>query len=128
MPELTIHIGGRSFEVACHEGEEEFLQSAAKMLDDEAQALASQIGRLPETRMLLMAGLMLADKTAAGQDSIAEMQQKLEAAEKEIADLKSGDAVAPQTVEVEVIPSHVNDSLANLAARAEALADKISTV
>lgn len=128
MPELTIHIGGRSFEVACHEGEEDFLQSAAKMLDDEAQALASQIGRLPETRMLLMAGLMLADKTAAGQDSIAEMQQKLEAAEKEIADLKSGDAVAPQTVEVEVIPSHVTDSLANLAARAEALADKISTV
>ena len=128
MPELTIHIGGRSFEVACHEGEEEFLQSAAKMLDDEAQALASQIGRLPETRMLLMAGLMLADKTAAGQDSIAEMQQKIEAAEKEIADLKSGDAVAPQTVEVEVIPSHVTDSLANLAARAEALADKISTV
>ena len=128
MPELTIHIGGRSFEVACHEGEEEFLQSAAKMLDDEAQALASQIGRLPETRMLLMAGLMLADKTALGQDSIAEMQQKLEAAEKEIADLKSGDAVAPQTVEVEVIPSHVTDSLANLAARAEALADKISTV
>lgn len=128
MPELTIHIGGRSFEVACHEGEEEFLQSAAKMLDDEAQALASQIGRLPETRMLLMAGLMLADKTAAGQDSIAEMQQKLEAAEKEIADLKSGDAVAPQTVEVEVIPSHVTDSLANLAARAEALADKFSTV
>ena len=128
MPELTIHIGGRSFEVACHEGEEEFLQSAAKMLDDEAQAFASQIGRLPETRMLLMAGLMLADKTAAGQDSIAEMQQKLEAAEKEIADLKSGDAVTPQTVEVEVIPSHVTDSLANLAARAEALADKISTV
>jgi cell division protein ZapA len=128
MPELTIHIGGRSFEVACHEGEEEFLQSAAKMLDDEAQALASQIGRLPETRMLLMAGLMLADKTAAGQDSIAEMQQKLEAAEKEIEDLKSGDAVAPQTVEVEVIPSHVTDSLANLVARAEALADKISTV
>lgn len=127
MPELTIHIGGRSFEVACHEGEEEFLQSAAKMLDDEAQALASQIGRLPETRMLLMAGLMLADKTAAGQDSIAEMQQKLEAAEKEIADLKSGDAVAPQTVEVEVIPSHVTDSLANLAARAEALAGRIST-
>ena len=127
MPELTIHIGGRSFEVACHEGEEEFLQSAAKMLDDEAQALASQIGRFPETRMLLMAGLMLADKTAAGQDSIAEMQQKLEAAEKEIADLKSGDAVAPQTVEVEVIPSHVTDSLANLAARAEALAGRIST-
>ena len=42
MPEVTIHIGGRSFEVACQDGEEHFLHSAAKMLDDEAQALAAQ--------------------------------------------------------------------------------------
>ena len=37
MPEVTIYIGGRGFHVSCQEGEEAFLQSAAKMLDDEAQ-------------------------------------------------------------------------------------------
>jgi cell division protein ZapA len=65
MPEVVITIGGRQFEVACQVGEEQYLHSAAKMLDTEAQTLASQIGRIPEPRMLLMAGLMLADKTAA---------------------------------------------------------------
>ena len=61
MPEITIFIGGRNFEVACQAGEEQYLQAAAKMLDDEAQTLSDQVGRMPEARMLLMAGLMLAD-------------------------------------------------------------------
>ncbi|MEC8042072.1 MAG: cell division protein ZapA, partial [Pseudomonadota bacterium] len=46
MPEVEIHIGGRAFEVSCQEGEEHFLQSAAKMLDNEASVLSQQIGRL----------------------------------------------------------------------------------
>ncbi len=125
MPEVTIHIGGRAFEVACQEGEEHFLHSAAKMLDDEAQALAAQIGRLPETRMLLMAGLLLADKTAAGQDRIAEVEADLAKAHQEIVTLKSSSTAEPKIVEVDVIPPHVTDSLSALADRAEALADKI---
>jgi len=125
MPEVTIHIGGRAFEVACQEGEEHFLHSAAKMLDDEAQALAAQIGRLPETRMLLMAGLLLADKTAAGQDRIAEVEAELAKAHQEIEALKSSGTAEPKIVEVAVIPPHVIDSLSALADRAEALADKI---
>ena len=67
MAQLDIKIGGRTFEVACADGEEHFLQTAAGMLDEEAEHLSSQIGRMPESRMLLMAGLMLADKTAGHQ-------------------------------------------------------------
>ncbi|MEP2263505.1 MAG: cell division protein ZapA, partial [Paracoccaceae bacterium] len=69
MPEVTINIGGRPFAVACQEGEEHFLQSAAGFLDNEAKSLMDQIGRLPEARMLLMAGLMLADKHAGSEES-----------------------------------------------------------
>ena len=42
MPEVDIHIGGRTFQVACQPGEEQFLQSAAALLDNEAQALAEE--------------------------------------------------------------------------------------
>ena len=59
MPEVIINVGGRQFEVACQPGEEAYLQSAAKMLDAEAQVLSDNVGRIPENRMLLMAGLML---------------------------------------------------------------------
>jgi cell division protein ZapA len=74
MPEVTIAIGGREFEVACREGEEQYLHSAAKMLDQEAQVLNQSIGRVPETKMLLMSGLMLADRTANVEDQLQKLK------------------------------------------------------
>jgi cell division protein ZapA len=118
MPEVTIQIGGRGFDVSCQEGEESYLHTAAKMLDDEAQVLSDQIGRMPEARMLLMAGLLLADKTAAVEDKIKEV-------EAELAGLRSGTAPEPERIEVPVVPEAVTDTLAELAARAEALAAEV---
>ncbi len=66
MSEVQIRVGGRPFTVACQPGEEEFLENAAMLLDAEAETLVDQLGRIPENQMLLMAGLMLADKMAAG--------------------------------------------------------------
>lgn len=125
MPEVTIHIGGRAFQVACQEGEEKYLQAAAKMLNDEAAVLSDQIGRMPEARMLLMAGLMLADKTAAVEDKIKLMETKLSERDAEIDNLKSSPTPEPERIEVPVVPEIVTDTLAELAARAEALAASV---
>lgn len=115
MPEAVITIGGRQFTVACQAGEEHFLHAAAAMLDAEAQPLVGQMGRLPEAKMLLMAGLMLADKTAAVEDE----NRKLKAV---IAELE---ARSDSRVEVPVIPPQVTETLAEIAARAEALAKAV---
>lgn len=125
MPEVTIHIGGRGFEVSCQLGEESYLHSAAKMLDDEAQVLSDQIGRMPEARMLLMAGLMLADKTAAVEDRIKEVEAELEERVAELEALKNTPAPEPERIEVPVVPPQVPEALAELAARAESLAQQI---
>lgn len=125
MPEVTIQIGGRGFSVACQEGEESYLQSAARMLDDEAQVLSDQIGRMPESRMLLMAGLMLADKTAACEDRIRDVEAQLAQRTAELEDLRKAPGPKPERVEVPVVPAAVTDTLAELAARAEALAAQI---
>jgi cell division protein ZapA len=77
MPEVRITIGGRDFDVACQEGEEHFLRSAAQMLDGEARLLVDQIGRMPDARMLLMAGLMLADKTAGLDEQMRALEEKV---------------------------------------------------
>jgi cell division protein ZapA len=122
MPEISISIGGRQFDVACQEGEEQYLQSAAKMLDDEAQILSDQVGRMPEARMLLMAGLMLADKTASFEDKVNEVAGKLNEREAELEGLRNVAPPPPERVEVPVIPTSVTDTLAELAARAESLA------
>lgn len=129
MPEVSITIGGRAFTVACQEGEEHYLRAAAQLLDNEATALNTQIGRLPEPRMLLMAGLMLADKAAGLEDrqrSVDDgqtaLQAELAAAQAEIEALKSAPPPEPERVEVPVIPDDVIETMAELAARAEALA------
>ncbi len=107
MPELDITIGGRTFLVACQPGEEHFLRSAAAMLDSEAQVLVGQMGRMTDARLLLMAGLMLADKTAALEDELREHKAKLAASTSAPA------AAAPLELA----------TLADLASRAEAMAD-----
>ena len=124
MPEVDITIGGRNFEVACQEGEQHFLRSAAKMLDDEARVLTSQIGRIPEARMLLMSGLMLADKSAGMEDRMRELENKVAEQEAEISRLRN-QPVQIERVEVPVVPSMTLETLAELAARAESLAEQV---
>ena len=133
MPQVEIVIGGRSFDVACQPGEEPFLQSAARMLDTEASAVSEQIGRMPEGRMLLMAGLMLADKTAA-------LEERLRQAQSTIAELAAEVERRPQTVEVPVevpvevrvevpvIPIEVRQLFTDVAEETEALAHAVASL
>jgi len=122
MAQVEIKIGGRTFEVACQDGEEHFLQTAAGMLDEEATHLSSQIGRMPEARMLLMAGLMLADKTAGLEDKVKEAADREAQLQARIDTLES----QPQeTREIPVVPPSVTETLSELAARAEALAEEV---
>lgn len=126
MPELDITIGGRAFQVACQPGEEDFLRAAAALLDAEAAPLAAHAGRMPESRLLLMAGLMLADRFAGVED-------QLRRAEARLRDLESRPAPQPERVEVPVevrveipvVPQAVLDRLASMAAEAEALAEAL---
>lgn len=122
MPQVEITIGGRNFEVACQEGEEHFLMTASAMLDVEATHLAAQVGRITEARMLLMAGLMLADKTAGLEDKVKEAEARVTQLQAQVDMLESRPAAR---VEVPVVPTGVTDTLAEIAARAEALADQI---
>lgn len=125
MPEVEVEIGGRSFEVACQDGEEHYLKAAARMLNEEASVLTAQIGRIPEPRMLLMAGLMLADKTAGIQDKLRALEDKMAEKEAELDQLRNAPAPEPQKIEVPVVPQAVSDAMAEIAARAESLADQL---
>ena len=75
--------------------------------------------------MLLMAGLMLADKTAGVQDKLREAEDKMAEKEAELDQLRNAPQPEPERVEVAVIPEQVTESLAEIAARAESLADQI---
>ncbi|MEM8569929.1 MAG: cell division protein ZapA [Pseudomonadota bacterium] len=75
MPELTIEIGGRLYEVACEPGQEASLEAAAKLLDSEAQKIPEEASATTEKRMLLLAGLMMADVTLSSRNAITRSEQ-----------------------------------------------------
>ena len=125
MPNLSIKIGGRSFSLSCQLGEEAFLEMAASMLNTEAMSLADQSERMPEAQMLLMSGLLLADRTVS-------LEEKLKVAEKKITDLEAASISVSteisnkvQKIEVQVVPPALLQSLAELSARAESAADSL---
>ena len=125
MPEVTIKIGDRPFKVACPAGEENQLEAASAKLNVEAKVLIAHSGRVPESQMLLMSGLMLADRAIA-------LEEKVKAAEVEMSSLRqSNKNITPEIkavikeVKVTAVPEELLESLAELSARAEAAADDL---
>lgn len=62
MAQLTIEVNGRSYAVGCEDGQETHLRGLAAQIDAQVRLLAHEVGPLGETRLLLMAALMLADE------------------------------------------------------------------
>lgn len=62
MAEVTIEVGGRRYDVACRDGEEDQLRSLARLVDEKAEQARAAVGGVNETRQLLIAALLLADE------------------------------------------------------------------
>ena len=80
MPEVAINLGDKKFTVTCQPGEESALESAASLLNEEASYLVSEIGQLSEQKLLLMSGLMLADKMFSQSQKLTKCEAALEEA------------------------------------------------
>lgn len=115
MPVVKFRLGRRDYELRCQPGEEKLLLRAAATYDNEVQAILEQAaGRMPEPRLLLLASLMLADRTNRLEQRLQKVEDRLRGFEDQ--------PVAPQPAEVS---DELLDRFAELAARAEALAERL---
>ena len=62
MAEVDLQIAGRNYRVACRDGEEDNLRSAAQLVDTRSREALAGLGALSEARQLLFASLLLADQ------------------------------------------------------------------
>ena len=63
MAEVDITINGRSYRISCKDGEEERIRSLSSLINNQVQKLSEKIGQLGEARMILLASLVLLDKS-----------------------------------------------------------------
>ena len=68
MAEVELTIAGRPYKVACRAGEEDTLRAAGALVDAKSREALAGLGTLSESRMLLFAGLLLADQIIDGRE------------------------------------------------------------
>lgn len=108
--DVTFKIGHKEYTIQAQDGEERLLRRAAALMNEEAGKIVEQAGRMPEPRLLLLIGLLLADRLASVEERIMVTER---------------DAARTRSAATGTITSDVLDAMARLAMRAEALADKI---
>ena len=71
---IDLSIAGRTYQVACREGEEENLRAAARLVDGKSREALAGLGTLSEARQFLFASLLLADQLIDKPDREGEPQ------------------------------------------------------
>jgi cell division protein ZapA len=72
---LDLNIAGRTYQVACREGEEDNLRAAARLVDGKSREALAGLGTLSEARQFLFASLLLADQLIdKGPEAVAASQ------------------------------------------------------
>ena len=62
---VTIRINGNPYQLGCDKGQEAEIEQLGKMVDEMVSNLAQSVGQIGESRLLVMAAILLAEKVAA---------------------------------------------------------------
>ena len=62
MPLVNVMVNGRAYTIACDDGEEDHLRALAATVDAKTREVLSSVGQVGDTRLLLMAALLIADE------------------------------------------------------------------
>ncbi|HZD92079.1 MAG TPA: cell division protein ZapA [Pseudolabrys sp.] len=87
MAQVTATIAGRQFRLACEDGQEEHLLSLSADMDARIAELRQRFGEVGDTRLTVMAALMVADE-------VSEAKAQVRRLEEEIANLQDARVVA----------------------------------
>lgn len=117
MGQVNVTISGKTFRMACDDGQEEHLEELGRQLGDTIELLRSQFGEIGDQRLTVMAAITLADR-------YSESERRIGALEAEVGDLQ--EARAALTVSAESREAELAEALDAIAGRLEAVADRLS--
>ncbi len=79
MATVNATIAGRQFRLACEDGQEEHLQTLARDIDERIVELRKKFGEIGDTRLTVMAALMVSDELAEAIRKIRRLEEELAA-------------------------------------------------
>jgi len=78
MAQVTVQIDGKSYRMACDEGQEERLEGLAMQLDRYVRHLKESFGEIGDLRLTVMAGILILDEYAELKKKVLGMESEME--------------------------------------------------
>ncbi|NKB22433.1 MAG: cell division protein ZapA [Alphaproteobacteria bacterium] len=97
MAQVDVAINGKSYRIACDDGQEDHLLQLAAFVDKRIQELVASVGQIGDARLLVMASLLISDElseTYSNLNSTDDGSANDEAAEAEQALAQTTEALA----------------------------------
>ena len=92
MPQVTVTIAGKTYRMACAEGEERHLEGLAAAYDARIEQMRTSFGEIGDLRLHVMAAIAQADE-------LYETKRRVAALEEEVAALNSINASRDERLE-----------------------------
>ncbi len=94
MAQVNVTIGGRTYRMACDDGQEEHLMKLARELDQKIAHLREAFGEVGDTRLTVMAAITISDELSETKRRIRGLEQEIEGLkEARIASVERVDAI-----------------------------------
>ena len=88
---VTIRVNGQPYQLGCDPGQEAEIEALGKMVDETVSSLSSSVGKIGESRLLVMAAILLAEQAkTAGATSAPTKAQMPQSDEDAISDEQIG--------------------------------------
>jgi len=117
MAQISVTINGKSFRMACDDGEEERLMGLAGRFDGWIGELKGAFGEIGDQRLTVMAGIMATDQ-------LSELERKVARLEEELTEAKKQQVAALDDMSQN--EQELSRAIHTAAARIESLADGLS--
>ncbi|HRK96538.1 MAG TPA: cell division protein ZapA [Rhodospirillales bacterium] len=70
---VSVSLNGRPYDIACDDGQEGHVAYLADVLNSRVTALAETVGQVGESRLLLLAGLLVADELVEARNKLDQL-------------------------------------------------------
>lgn len=92
MAQVSVSIGGRTYRMACDDGQEDHLMKLAGDLDAKINHLREAFGEIGDTRLIVMAAIMVSDE-------VSELRRRMRILEQEVEGFKEARVAAVERLD-----------------------------
>lgn len=83
MAQVAVTIGGRTYRIACDEGDEPRVVALADVVDSQVESMRQSFGEIGDRRLLIMAAVSIADELVETSRRVRDLETRLEGQEAE---------------------------------------------